>query len=122
MSYAANDLERAERKSIIALATIINESGAECVAKVRNLARGGLAADALIPLAKDDRIVALLKDFGSVSGRVAWVCGGRFGMAFDVEIEIDAPTSGGDSVEHWKPLPMHRVGSNRSSRAPLGMG
>lgn len=54
---------------------------------VRNVSAGGLLADTPQELTNDDPVVVTLRNVGDVPGRVVWVQGGRFGIAFDVVID-----------------------------------
>lgn len=111
---------RAPRKSIFALATMVCADGSERHARVRNIAAGGLAAEMARPVNVGERVVVLLKEHGPVAGHIAWRQGGRIGVTFDDFLASDAPLHReAGPAEHWAPLPMHRVTSDRSNRAAL---
>ncbi|WP_417622926.1 PilZ domain-containing protein [Parasphingorhabdus sp.] len=55
--------------------------------RVRNLSAGGLMAEAPILAKRGDKVQLELRNIGLVSGHVAWVAKGRFGVAFDHPID-----------------------------------
>ncbi|MDZ7587984.1 MAG: PilZ domain-containing protein [Parasphingorhabdus sp.] len=62
------------------------ESGESGEVRVRNLSAGGMMAEAPIRAHRGDRVTLELRNIGRVSGHVAWVAHGRFGVAFDFPI------------------------------------
>ena len=80
--------ERAARDSLFLVATLyFPDNGQDCSAKVRNLSKGGMMAEGPIRTASGDRVEIALRNIGTVTGKVAWVAEGRFGIAFDTEID-----------------------------------
>ena len=76
------------RDSLFLAATLRKDGvpGEESV-RVRNLSAGGMMADCKMVLTRGDRISLTLRGIGDVTGQVAWSGNGRFGVAFDQEID-----------------------------------
>ncbi len=55
--------------------------------RVRNLSAGGLMAEAAVLTKRGDPVELELRNIGWISGHVAWVAEGRFGIAFDHPID-----------------------------------
>lgn len=55
--------------------------------RIRNLSAGGLMAEASVLTKRGDQVELELRNIGRVTGRVAWVAEGRFGVAFDHPID-----------------------------------
>ena len=55
--------------------------------RIRNLSAGGLMAEAPVLTKRGDKVQLELRNIGRVTGHVAWVAQGRFGVAFDHPID-----------------------------------
>ncbi|WP_373492007.1 PilZ domain-containing protein [Parasphingorhabdus sp.] len=55
--------------------------------RIRNLSAGGLMAEAPVPTKRGDKVQLELRNIGRITGHVAWVAQGRFGVAFDHPID-----------------------------------
>ncbi len=55
--------------------------------RIRNLSAGGLMAEAPVLTKRGDKVELELRNIGRVTGHVAWVAQGRFGVAFDHPID-----------------------------------
>ena len=101
------------RDSLFLAATLRKDGvpGEESV-RVRNLSAGGMMADCKMVLTRGDRISLTLRGIGDVTGQVAWSGNGRFGVAFDQEIDPKLARKpvgrGGED-----PMPYVRAGSGR---------
>lgn len=58
--------------------------------KVRNLSSGGMMGEGLVPVQRGTLLFVDVRNVGWVEGSVAWVQGGRFGIAFRDEIDLAA--------------------------------
>jgi hypothetical protein len=92
---AAESHERASERLNFFLGTNLSFRGREPLsARVRNLSGGGmmveLAEEPAAELVRGERVVAELRNIGSVKGEVAWLGGRRFGIKFDREIDPEA--------------------------------
>lgn len=61
--------------------------GAAVRVKVRNLSEGGMMAEAGCAVSRGERLSIDLRNVGGVRGRIAWVQGNRFGIAFDAPVD-----------------------------------
>lgn len=91
MPVSPKSLETAEaraRDSLFLLADVTFEDTREThKVKVRNLSPGGMMVESDLEVEQGQRIVTILRNIGSVKGQIAWARRGRFGVAFDLEIE-----------------------------------
>ena len=58
--------------------------------RVRNLSAGGMLAESPVPVTDGAAIVVELGNVGRVSGRVVWAGEGKFGIAFDQQVNPQA--------------------------------
>ena len=73
-----------DRDSLLLKAKLVFVDGDDCgEVRIRNLSAGGLMAEAPAIAKRGDRVQVELRNVGKVSGHVAWVAQGRFGIAFD---------------------------------------
>jgi hypothetical protein len=80
--------KRAEPRDSLFLQAVFTRQGREPLTlRVRNLSSGGLMADCTEPMTKGESIDAEIRGIGTVSGKVAWVGGNRFGMAFEIRVD-----------------------------------
>lgn len=80
-----------DRDSLLLVADIVAEGEASAVRHtVRNLSPGGMMAQGGAPLATGARVSVNLRNIGTVQGKVAWAENGRYGIAFDKEIDPQA--------------------------------
>lgn len=90
---AAEPLEAGhpERDSLLLIADIVAEGEASAARfKVRNLSPGGMMAQGEGLLREGARVSVTLRNVGAVQGKVAWAENGRYGIAFDHEIDPQA--------------------------------
>ena len=80
-----------DRDTLLLVADIVAE-GEMSAARftVRNLSPGGMMAQGEGTLPADARVTVTLRNIGPVQGRVAWIGDGRYGIAFDNEIDPQA--------------------------------
>ena len=122
LNSPANNLKKREleRDSLFLKAALKFVDGEDCgEVRVRNLSAGGLMAEAPVRAKRGDKVELELRNIGRVSGYVAWVAQGRFGVAFDFVIdpkEARKPV-GQSKVE----LPRYLTQHNAKS-APLAYG
>jgi hypothetical protein len=90
---------RAEtRDSMLLMATLRRPGRGEVTIKVRNLSAGGLMAECDTNLSRGEVVDIDLRGIGWVAGTIAWMAGGRFGVAFAASIDpklARKPVSGG---------------------------
>lgn len=114
----AADSRGKDRDSLFLLADIVLvASGQSHRARVRNLSSGGMMAECEMRAEVGDEILTDLRNIGEVSGRIAWVREGRFGIAFDRPIDpklVRQPVSAGSH----EPRYTRTAGIYRSSRHP----
>ena len=80
-----------ERDSLLLVADIIAEGEASQFRyTVRNLSRGGMMAQGDHVLTAGARVTVTLRNLAPVQGKVAWLEGARYGIAFDREIDPQA--------------------------------
>ena len=85
---SAVDTRNLDRDSLFLMAQISFDGRGESVrGKVRNLSAGGLMAEAPVLTKRGDKVELELRNIGRVTGHVAWVAQGRFGVAFDHPID-----------------------------------
>ncbi|WP_417611291.1 PilZ domain-containing protein [Parasphingorhabdus sp.] len=76
------------RDSLFLKAELHIVDGEDCgEVRVRNLSAGGLMAEAPVLTKRGDKVELELRNIGRVTGHVAWVAQGRFGVAFDHPID-----------------------------------
>lgn len=89
-----------ERDSLLLVAHIVAEGALSATRyTVRNLSPGGMMAQGQGALSAGARVSVTLRNIGTVPGRVAWIEDGRYGIAFDQEIDpqaVRAPVALGD--------------------------
>jgi hypothetical protein len=72
------------RDSLFLKAELRFTDGDDCgEVRIRNLSAGGLMAEAPVLAKRGDKVELELRNIGRVTGHVAWVAQGRFGVAFD---------------------------------------
>ena len=77
-----------DRDSLFLKANLKFVDGDDCgEVRIRNLSAGGLMAEAPVRAKRGDKVELELRNIGQVSGYVAWVAQGRFGVAFDYAID-----------------------------------
>jgi len=77
-----------DRDSLFLKANLKFVDGDDCgEVRIRNLSAGGLMAEAPIRAKRGDKVELELRNIGQVTGYVAWVAQGRFGVAFDYAID-----------------------------------
>lgn len=80
-----------DRDTLLLVADIVAEGGASAGRfTVRNLSPGGMMAQSGGNLAAGARVSVTLRNIGAVQGTVAWAENGRYGIAFDHEIDPQA--------------------------------
>jgi len=77
-----------DRDSLFLKAALNFVDGDDCgEVRIRNLSAGGLMAEAQVLAKRGDKVQLELRNIGQVTGRVAWVAQGRFGVVFDHPID-----------------------------------
>lgn len=77
-----------DRDSLFLQANLRFVDGDNCGdVRIRNLSAGGLMAEAAVRAKRGDKVEMELRNIGRVTGYVAWVAQGRFGVAFDYAID-----------------------------------
>lgn len=77
-----------DRDSLFLKAALRFIDGDDCgEVRIRNLSAGGLMAEAPVLAKRGDKVELELRNIGQVTGYVAWVAQGRFGIAFDHPID-----------------------------------
>jgi hypothetical protein len=80
-----------DRDTLLLVADIVPEGEASAQRHtVRNLSPGGMMAQGGAALATGARVSVSLRNIGTVQGKVAWAENGRYGIAFDTEIDPQA--------------------------------
>lgn len=80
-----------DRDSLLLFADIVAEGQVSAARHtVRNLSPGGMMAQGGSPLAAGARVSITLRNIGAVQGKVAWAENGRYGIAFDQDIDPQA--------------------------------
>jgi len=75
------------RDSLFLLAELVTEgSDEQHKVKVRNLSAGGMMVESDLEVLQGQRIVVHLRNIGPVRGQIAWAREGKFGVAFDRQI------------------------------------
>lgn len=88
---AATEQRRAVREASFLLADVqIAGEDSACRVKVRNLSAVGMMGEGPIKVVPGSRINVRFDQSVEVKGAVAWVQQGRFGVAFDEEIDVAA--------------------------------
>ena len=81
----------ADRDSLFLQAGLILPGHADPVTvRVRNLSPGGMLAEANVKVAQGAAVEVDLRNVGPVAGRVIWVGEGKFGIAFDRQVDPQA--------------------------------
>jgi len=77
-----------DRDSLFLKAELRFIDGDDCgEVRIRNLSAGGLMAEAPVLTKRGDNVRIELRNIGRITGYVAWVAQGRFGIAFDHPID-----------------------------------
>ncbi len=77
-----------DRDSLFLKAALKFVDGDDCgEVRIRNLSAGGLMAEAPVRTKRGDKVELEMRNIGKVTGYVAWVAQGRFGVAFDFPID-----------------------------------
>ena len=85
VSHAKRNLDR---DSLFLQAKLVFVDGDDCGdVRIRNLSAGGLMAEAPVLAKRGDKVQVELRNIGLVTGHVAWVAQGRFGVAFDHPVD-----------------------------------
>ena len=71
---------------LMAEISVAGNDGAHQI-RVRNLSAGGMMGEGSVAVDSGSQVEVAMPNFGSVPGRVAWVQGDRFGVAFADEID-----------------------------------
>ena len=80
-----------DRDTLLLVADIVSEGEASAARfKVRNLSPGGMMAQGDHALKVGSKVSVALRNIGAVVGKVAWSENGRYGIAFDHEIDPQA--------------------------------
>lgn len=80
-----------DRDSLLLVADIVAEGAISALRfTVRNLSPGGMMAQGSASLPAGARVSVTLRNIGAVQGRVVWAEEGRYGIAFDQEIDPHA--------------------------------
>jgi hypothetical protein len=80
-----------DRDSLLLVADITAEGSMSATRyTVHNLSAGGMMAQGQHPLPVDSRVSLTLRNIGAIQGRVAWAEEGRYGIAFDRNIDPQA--------------------------------
>lgn len=80
-----------DRDSLLLVADVVPEGAVSSLRyTVRNLSPGGMMAQGADTLTAGARVTVTLRNVGAVQGRVAWAEEGRYGIAFDQEIDPHA--------------------------------
>lgn len=116
------ETRQAARDSLLLMASLhVGGNGPGYPIKVRNLSPRGMMADGQMHLDRGSQVVVELRNIGPVEGSVAWVQGGRFGIAFADAIDpklARAPVSAGPAVlaipRHARPQLDRRDGKLRA--------
>lgn len=81
----------ADRDSLLLQGRLILPGRAEpVVVRVRNLSPGGMLAEGKVRVEQGAAVEIELNNVGRVSGRVVWAGEGKFGIAFDHQIDPQA--------------------------------
>lgn len=81
----------ADRDSLFMQASLIVPGRSAPVAvRVRNLSAGGMLAESPVPMIEGTAIEVDLNNVGRVPGRVVWAGEGKFGIAFDGQVNPQA--------------------------------
>ncbi len=81
----------ADRDSLFMQAVLILPGSPDPVSvRVRNLSPGGMLAEANVKVAQGAAVEVDLRNVGPVAGRVIWVGEGKFGIAFDRQVDPQA--------------------------------
>ncbi|SNS80288.1 PilZ domain-containing protein [Sphingopyxis indica] len=110
----------ADRDSLFMQANLyVTNGGQPALVRVRNLSPGGMLAEGPVRVAEGAAIEVELRNIGPVPGRVVWVGEGKFGIAFDRQVN---PQVVRRQVKAESDLPPHlrRTGLERAPFRPRG--
>ncbi|MFW2829678.1 PilZ domain-containing protein [Sphingomonas sp. ID0503] len=80
--------KRGARDSMFLMATLRRDANGETLSvRVRNISNGGVLVECPNPFAREERVALELRGIGWVGGKVAWSAPGKFGVAFDIDID-----------------------------------
>jgi len=79
--------ERGARDSMFLQSNLRRETGEYLSVRVRNISAGGVLVETPRPFARGERVSIELRGIGYVEGVIAWSAAGRFGIAFDRDID-----------------------------------
>lgn len=81
----------ADRDSLFMQASLtIPGQPAAVIVRVRNLSAGGMLAESPVRVEQGATIEVDLRNVGAVPGRIVWVGEGKFGIAFDRQVNPQA--------------------------------
>ena len=110
---AGVETRNAARSSLFMVTTIMLENNARTYqVKVRNLSAKGMMAEGEVPVATGSRLTVQPESGNPVTGVVAWIEGGRFGIAFDNDVDMAAFRRTAKPVAHT--IPAHLEISQRN--------
>jgi hypothetical protein len=90
--------------------------GSERVVRVRNLSAGGMMADCRDLLVADEPVQVVLRNIGTVNGKIGWLSEAKVGVVFDTEIDPKAARKPIEPAESNVPDHIRNAGSRRSYR------
>lgn len=82
------DTRHLERDSMFLMADLVIAGGGPALrVKVRNLSSGGMMVTSDARVRRGQRVAVELRNIGAVAGTVVWKRPGKFGVAFEEEID-----------------------------------
>lgn len=76
------------RDSMFLMADLAVAGGGEMTrVKVRNLSSAGMMVEADMRVQRGQQVAVELRNIGAVTGTVVWVRGGKFGVAFEEQVD-----------------------------------
>lgn len=94
---------RAPRESLLLMGQLSVEGADNVAVRIRNLSATGMMAETSEHLTVGANATVEMRNIGAVTGTIAWVRDGKFGMAFSFEI---------DPAEARKPVGSGKAASN----------
>lgn len=117
MDHSENTQNRRARRSHVLMAASIEVDGVTVAVKLRNLSsEGALIEAARLPTVGS--AVVFRKNELNLAGRVAWVTGGRAGIAFDVRLDPEAVMRHVPRAKPQAPLDFRRPRLTASDLSP----
>lgn len=89
--------------------------GSERSVRVRNLSAGGMMADCRDLLILDEPVEVVLRNIGTVNGKIAWLSEDKVGVTFNHEINPKAARKPVGTAESNVPDHIRRAGARRPS-------